>query len=40
MSDKKPSWKKWNLIDSAEVWKVIALSLDINPDKVEREHTD
>lgn len=40
MNDRKPNWRKWNLIDDTEVWKVIALSLDIDPDKIKSEHTD
>ena len=35
MSDRKPNWDKWKLIPNAVVWQVAALSLDIDPDKVE-----
>lgn len=35
MRKDKPNWDKWNLIDDAQVWKVAALSLDIDPDTVE-----
>lgn len=40
MTDRKPNWRKWNLIDDVEVWKAIALSLDIDPDKVTRDGSD
>lgn len=40
MNNRKPNWKKWNLIEDAEVWKVIALSLDIDPDKIKRNRSD
>lgn len=40
MSDRKPKWSKWNLIDDAKVWQVIALSLDIDPDRITRDGND
>jgi len=40
MNSRKPKWSKWNLIDDAEVWKVVALSLDIDPDKLDHDSTD
>lgn len=40
MINRKPNWNKWNLIDDALVWQVVALSLDINPDEVKRDSGD
>ena len=37
MSDRKPNWNKWKLVPNAMVLQVAALSLDIDPDKVEYE---
>jgi len=34
MTDRKPNWKKWSLIPDVEIWQAVALSLDIDPDKV------
>ncbi|MFP4891955.1 hypothetical protein [Paraburkholderia sp. EG304] len=33
-TERKPKWAKWRLIPEVEVWQAIALSLDIEPDKV------
>src|SRR5450830_128985 len=40
MNSRKPNWNKWNLIDDAKVWQVVALSLNINPDCVKSDATD
>ena len=40
MSDRKPNWTKWKLIPKAKVWQVVALSLDLDPDKVTRGKED
>lgn len=32
MEFEKPNWSKWNFIGDTDVWKVVYLSLDINPD--------
>jgi hypothetical protein len=40
MSNRKPKWGKWNLIDDARVWQIVALSLDIDPDAVTRSSND
>lgn len=40
MENRKPNWNKWKLIHDAEVWQVIALSLDIDPAKVTRSKQD
>lgn len=34
MNSRKPNWEKWKLIPDANVWQVVALSLDIDPDRV------
>lgn len=33
--ERKPKWAKWRLIPEVEVWQAVALSLDIEPDKIE-----
>lgn len=40
MTNRKPNWSKWNLIEDALVWQVVALSLDIDPDAVTRSRND
>lgn len=35
MSLRKPNWRKWGLIPKATLWEVVALSLDVDPDKIE-----
>ncbi|HEY8118566.1 MAG TPA: hypothetical protein VIE91_04950 [Methylophilaceae bacterium] len=40
MKTRKPNWSKWNLIEDAKVWQVVALSFDINPDEVTRSSSD
>ena len=37
MEDRTPNWNKWKLIPNAEMWRLIALSLDIEPSKVKIE---
>ena len=33
-SSRKPNWKKWSLMPDAQIWEVVALSLNIDPSKV------
>ncbi len=40
MSSRKPNWTKWKLIPNTEVWKVVALTLNIDPDEVRRDGSD
>lgn len=40
MSSRKPNWTKWKLIPNTEVWKVVALALNIDPDEVARDKND
>ena len=40
MNSRNPKWSKWNLVDDAKVWQVVALSLDINPDGLKRDASD
>ena len=35
-ADRPPNWGKWRLIPNPELWQCIALSLNIDPDKVRR----
>ncbi len=36
-ADRTPNWDKWRLIPNCTLWECIALSLDIDPDKVHKE---
>lgn len=40
MNDRKPKWKKWDLIDDAKIWQVVALSMNLEPSLVKREGND
>ena len=33
--DRRPNWDKWTLIPQAELWQLVALSMDIDPAKVQ-----
>ena len=32
--DRKPNWNKWRHVPQAKVWEAVALSLNIDPDRV------
>ena len=38
-ANRKPNWSKWRLIPEVKVFQAVALSLDIDPDKVRRSPT-
>ena len=40
MNSRKPNWSKWKLIPNSEVWRVIALSIDVDPDVIKRDLND
>ena len=36
MSNREPNWSKWEFIPKVQLWMAVALSLDIDPDKIKR----
>lgn len=36
--DRKPNWSKWRLMRAVNLWQAVALSLDIDPDKVNHDY--
>jgi len=37
--NRKPNWNKWRHVPNAKIWEAVALSLDIEPSKVEHSST-
>ncbi|MEI7997698.1 MAG: hypothetical protein WCH01_22660 [Methylococcaceae bacterium] len=36
MSNREPKWSTWDLLPKVELWEAVALSFDIDPDKIKR----
>ena len=36
MNSRKPNWEKWKSFKHLQIWQIIALSFDIDPDKLKR----